>query len=90
MEPTRHTLGATAISHVQSRLRGLLARLALVGTLGLSLCLGVAAAGIVSPDSASGGPGTVQLTRPLDSASGGPGTVYDVSPDSASGGPGTV
>ena len=60
MGPTRHTLEATAISHVQPRRRSLLARLALAGTLGLTLCLGAAAAGMAPPDSASGGPGTVR------------------------------
>jgi hypothetical protein len=90
MDPIRPALETSTASHVHPRRRGQFARLTLVGTLGLTLCLGAAAAGLLPPDSASGGPGTVHVTHPLDSASGGPGTVYDAPPDSASGGPGTV
>ena len=91
MESVRTTFDASASSQVQPRRRSLLARLAIGGALTLSLCLGAAAAFTVSPNSASGGPGTVRSIHPADSASGGPGTVFTIRPlDSASGGPGTV
>lgn len=74
----------------RTRHRSLIVRAAIATTLGATLGLGIVAAQNVDPSSASGGPGTVRITLPLDSASGGPGTVFDITPMSASGGPGTV